>query len=75
MEMQIKVHKELQKPTWKNHLLEINRMQHKIKVLKSIEDDDENKQELLTANPCEEIPRNKLTEKLAHGLQAFIQRM
>jgi hypothetical protein len=51
-----------------NRMLGNNRMQHKIKVLKPIDDDDENKQELFTANPSEEIPRNKLTEKLARGL-------
>lgn len=28
-----------------------------------------------TANPAEDIPRNKLTEKLARGLQSYVQRM
>ena len=27
------------------------------------------------ANPADDIPRNKLTEKLARGLQSFVQRM
>jgi hypothetical protein len=28
-----------------------------------------------TANPAEDIPRNKLTEKLARGIQTYVQRM
>ena len=28
-----------------------------------------------TANPAEDIPRNKLTEKLARGIQSYVQRM
>lgn len=28
-----------------------------------------------TANPADDIPRNKLTEKLARGIQTFVQRM
>lgn len=28
-----------------------------------------------TANPADDIPRNKLTEKLARGIQSFVQRM
>jgi hypothetical protein len=28
-----------------------------------------------TANPADDIPRNKLTEKLARGLQSYVQRM
>ena len=31
--------------------------------------------ELITAQPSEEIPRNKLTEKYARGLQAYIQKI
>jgi len=30
---------------------------------------------LFTAQPSDDIPRNKLTEKLARGLQSFVQRM
>ena len=36
-------------------------------------DDDGSGQ--FTANPSEDIPRNKLTEKLARGLQTYVQRM
>ena len=49
-----------------------DRASHKIKVMSPKDDDDENKPELFTANPSEEIPRNKLTEKLARGLQAYV---
>lgn len=28
-----------------------------------------------TANPAEDIPRNKLTEKLARGLQSYVSRL
>lgn len=28
-----------------------------------------------TANPADDIPRNKLTEKLARGIQTYVQRM
>ena len=28
-----------------------------------------------TANPADDIPRNKLTEKLTRGIQSFVQRM
>ena len=36
---------------------------------------DEEAGEAFTANPAEDIPRNKLTEKLARGLQTYVQRM
>lgn len=45
-----------------------DRVQHRIRVMQPLEDDDENKQDLFVANPSEEIPRNKLTERLARGL-------
>jgi hypothetical protein len=51
-----------------NRMLGGGRVQHKIRVLQALDDDDENKPELFTANPSEEVPRNKLTEKLARGL-------
>ena len=38
-------------------------------------DDDDDKPELFTVRPSDEIPRNKLTENLARGLQAYVQRM
>ena len=51
-----------------NRLLARDRVQHKFRIIQKPDDDDENKPELFTANPSEEIPRNKLTEKLARGL-------
>lgn len=38
-------------------------------------DEDNTGPELFTAQPSDEIPRNKLTERLARGLQAYVQRM
>jgi hypothetical protein len=39
------------------------------------ESSDEEAVGAFTANPAEDIPRNKLTEKLARGLQTYVQRM
>jgi hypothetical protein len=44
----------------------------KIKMLDPISDQDDNGPELFTAQPSDDIPRNKLTEKLARGLQSFV---
>jgi hypothetical protein len=33
---------------------------------------DEDKEEAFTVNPADDIPRNKLVDKLARGLQSFI---
>lgn len=35
---------------------------------------DEDDEAQFTANPADDIPRNKLVEKLARGLQSFVQR-
>ncbi len=37
-----------------------------------MDDGDDEGPELFTAQPSDEIPRNKLTEKLARGLQFFV---
>lgn len=52
-----------------------NRIKPTIRVLTPPSDNDDDKPELFAARPSEEIPRNKLTENLARGLQAFVQRM
>ena len=44
------------------------RKQPNIKILDPSSDDDENGPELFQAQPSDEIPRNKLVEKLARGL-------
>ena len=38
-------------------------------------DEDDDGPELFVAQPTDDIPRNKLVEKLARGLQAYVQRM
>ena len=38
-------------------------------------DEDDEGPELFIAQPTDDIPRNKLVEKLARGLQAYVQRM
>ena len=38
-------------------------------------DDEDDGPELFIAQPTDDIPRNKLVEKLARGLQAYVQRM
>ena len=57
------------------HKLANTRKQLKIKVLEPLAMDDDDGPELFTAQPSEDIPRNKLTEKLARGLQSYVQRM
>jgi hypothetical protein len=39
------------------------------------ESSDEEAAGAFTANPAEDVPRNKLTEKLARGLQTYVKRM
>jgi hypothetical protein len=39
------------------------------------ESTDEEAAGAFTANPAEDIPRNRLTEKLARGLQTYVKRM
>jgi hypothetical protein len=36
------------------------------------EESDEDAGGAFTANPADDIPRNKLTEKLARGIQTFV---
>jgi hypothetical protein len=43
--------------------------------LDPVGDPNDDGPELFTAQPSDDIPRNKLTEKLARGLQSFVQRM
>ena len=51
------------------------RHQLELKHIDPPQEDDSDGPELFTANPSDDIPRNKLTEKLARGLQAYVQRM
>jgi len=44
-------------------------------MLESVSDGESDGPELFTAIPSDDIPHNKLTEQLARGLQAFVQRM
>lgn len=39
------------------------------------EEKEDHAGDAFTANPSEDIPRNKLVEKLARGIQTFVQRM
>lgn len=50
------------------------RAQHKILVVEPEEQEDDTGGQF-TANPADDIPRNKLTEKLTRGIQSFVQRM
>ena len=51
------------------------RAQHLYKVIDPQSDTDDDGPELFIAQPTDDIPRNKLVEKLARGLQAYVQRM
>ena len=42
---------------------------------KGTESSDEENDEAFTASPADDIPKNKLTDKLVRGLQNYIQRM
>ena len=42
---------------------------------RNTESSDEEENEQFHANPAEDIPRNKLVDKLVRGLQSYIQRM
>jgi hypothetical protein len=46
-----------------------------IKVIDPSSDEDDDGPELFIAQPTDDIPRNKLVERLARGLQAYVQRM
>jgi hypothetical protein len=48
------------------------RCSQKVKVLEPLQDSDDDGPELFTAQPSDDIPRNKLTEKLARGLQSYV---
>lgn len=52
-----------------------DRQTQRVKILDPVSDPDDEGPELFTAQPSDDIPRNKLTEKLARGLQSFVQRM
>ena len=43
-----------------------------LKWLEPESEDDMNGPELFTAQPSDDIPRNKLTERLARGLQSYV---
>ena len=45
-----------------------NRAQHNYKVIDPEDDSDDDGPELFIAQPTDDIPRNKLVEKLARGL-------
>ena len=47
----------------------------KMQFKKPDSDDDDDNLDAFTAKPTDDIPKNKLTEKLARGLQSYIQRM
>ena len=51
------------------------RQQPNIRILAPPEKEDNDGPEQFKANPCDDIPRNKLTECLARGLQAYVQIM
>ena len=55
--------------------LDKSRAQHQYKVIDPQSDTDDDGPELFIAQPTDDIPRNKLVEKLARGLQAYVQRM
>ena len=43
--------------------------------MEAASDDDLDSRALFQAQPTDDIPRNKLVEKLARGLQNYVQRM
>ena len=44
-------------------------------IYRKTESSDEEENEQFHANPAEDIPHNKLVDKLVRGLQSYIQRM
>ena len=52
-----------------------SRVQNDVKLISPSSDEDDDGPELFIAQPTDDIPRNKLVEKLARGLQAYVQRM
>ena len=61
--------------TINNRKLGQQRPQPKLKWLETSGDGNIDGPELFTAQPSDDIPRNKLTERLARGLQSYVQRM
>ena len=51
------------------------RFTQNIEVIEPSLDEDDDGPELFIAQPTDDIPRNKLVERLARGLQAYVQRM
>ena len=43
-----------------------------VKVIEPASDDEDGGPELFIAQPTDDIPRNKLIERLARGLQAYV---
>ena len=58
-----------------NRKLDRSRQQPNLKIMEAVGNDDDAAPELFVANPSDDIPRNKLTEQLTRGLQAYVQRM
>ena len=54
--------------------IDMRRPQPKV-FYKSQDTSDEENDEAFTASPADDIPKNRLTEKLVRGLQNYIQRM
>lgn len=55
-----------------NRKLDRSRQNPKLKVMEAVGADDDDAPELFVANPSDDIPRNKLTEQLTRGLQAYV---
>lgn len=55
--------------------LDKTRAQPKTRRKEAETESDEDGPNLFVASPADDIPRNKLTEQLARGLQAYVQRM
>jgi len=56
------------------HMMKAERIRPKFMYIEPEESEDDSGG-AFTANPADDIPRNKLTEKLARGIQSFVQRM
>ena len=49
-----------------------HRITQNIKVIDPTTDEEDDGPELFIAQPTDDIPRNKLVERLARGLQAYV---
>ena len=49
-----------------------SRVNQNIKMMDPPSEEDDDGPELFVAQPTDDIPRNKLVEKLARGLQAYV---